>query len=187
MSTVEQQTYTPADLLTIPDGKHFELVNGELVETTMSLEGNWVAQKIARRVDEFSEQHSLGNVFPEASFQCFADAPNMVRRPDVAFISKGRLSPEQFEYGHCRIPPDLAVEVVSPNDLYYDVEHKVTEYLEAGVRLVWVVNPHSRNVRVFGVDGRVRQLGESEELTGDDVIPGFRVRVGELFPASDLT
>lgn len=186
MSTVEHRTYTPEDLLAMPDGKHFELVNGELVETSMSMKGQWVAQKIARRIDEFAESGALGSVFPETSYQCFPDDRDMVRIPDVSFIRKGRLNADQFQHGHCRIPPDLAVEVVSPNDLYYDVEHKVGEYLSAGVRLVWVINPDARNVRVFALDGSVRQLAETEELTGDDVLPDFRVRVATLFPAADL-
>lgn len=183
---LQPRTYTPEDLLTMPDGKHYELVDGELVETRMSLEAQWVTQKVARRIDEVAESTGIGEVFPEASNQCFPDAPERVCRPNVSFIRKGRLPPEQFQYGHCRIPPDLAVEVVSPGDLSVDVEHKVAEYLSAGVRLVWAFNPNARNVRVFSQDGRVRQLAENAELTGDDVVPGFHVRVGDLFPPQGL-
>jgi Uma2 family endonuclease len=188
MSTVEQRAYTPEDLLTMPDGKHYELVDGELMETPMSMIGAWVAVQLMELLNAFVRSEKLGVVMSEtASYQCFPDDPDRVRRPDVSFIRKGRLSQDQFEQGHCRIPPDLAVEVVSPNDLYYDVEHKVGEYLSAGVRVVWVINPYARNVRVFALDGSVRQLSENDELTGDDVVPGFCVRVGELFPAGDLT
>lgn len=187
MSTVEQRTYTPEDLLTMPEGKHFELVGGELVETTMSMVGAWVAAQMIELLNAVVRTRNLGIVLSEtASYQCFTDEPGRIRRPDASFICKGRLNREQFEHGHCPIPPDLAVEVVSPNDLYYDVEHKVSEYLGAGVRLVWVINPDRRNIRVFALDGNVRQLSESDELTGDDVVPGFRVHVADLFPPADL-
>jgi Uma2 family endonuclease len=188
MATVEQQVFTPEDLLKMPDGKHFELVDGELVETGMSLQSAWVATAVSQRLVEVVRSQQLGNVFSEtASYRCFPDAPGNVRRPDGSFIRKGRLSEDQFREGHCLIAPDLVVEVVSPHDLYYEVEHKVTEYLNAGVRLVWVFNPNERTVRVFGADGSVQQKGEDDELDGGDVVPGFHVRVGELFPPADLS
>jgi Uma2 family endonuclease len=188
MSTVEQRTYTPEDLLTMPEGKHLELVDGELVEKSMSMLGAWVAVQLIELLNEFVRTRQLGLVMSEtASYQCFPDDPDRIRRPDVSFILKGRLNQEQFQFGHCRVAPDLAIEVVSPNDRYFDVEHKVGEYLSARVRIVWVFNPDRRNVRVFALDGTVRQLGENDELTGDDVLPGFRVRVGCLFPPDDLT
>jgi Uma2 family endonuclease len=187
MATVEPTRFTPEDLLKMPDGKHYELVDGELVETEMSLESAWVAKTVSRRLDEVVEANRLGTVYSEsASYRCFPDDPGKVRRPDTSFIRKGRLSEEQFREGHCLLAPDLVVEVVSPNDLYYEVDHKVTEYLNAGVRLVWVFNPNERNVRVFGSDGSVEQRGLTDELDGGDVVPGFRVRVDDLFPPADL-
>jgi Uma2 family endonuclease len=188
MSTVEHQIFTPDDLLTMPEGKHFELVDGELVETSTSMLGAWVAVQLIELLNEFVRTRQLGLVMSEtASYRCFPDDPDRIRRPDVSFIRQGRLSTEQFQFGHCGIAPDLAVEIVSPNDLYFDVEHKVGEYLSAGVRLVWVFNPDRRNVRVFALDGAVRQLGENDDLSGDDVIPGFRVQVRSLFPSADLS
>jgi Uma2 family endonuclease len=73
------------------------------------------------------------------------------------------------------------VEVVSPNDSYYDVEHKVQEYLSAGVQRVWVVNPDRRNVRIHHLDGTTTTLNENDEITGEAVLPGFKCRVGEFF------
>ena len=79
------------------------------------------------------------------------------------------------------IAPNLAVEVVSPNDLVYEIDEKVEEYLEAGVELVWVVNPVTRTVRVHRADRPGVTLREMDELTGDDLLPGFRCRVSDLF------
>jgi len=83
--------------------------------------------------------------------------------------------------GHIRIVPDLAVEVISANDLAYAVDEKVDEYETAGVQLIWIVNPEMRTVRVHRADGTVRVLPEKDELDGEHVLPGFRCRVGELF------
>ena len=83
--------------------------------------------------------------------------------------------------GHCRIAPNLAVEVISPNDSYEEVEEKVREYLAANVELVWVINPATRSVRVHRADGSVTDLDENSELDGENVVPGFRCRVCDLF------
>lgn len=187
MATVEQTRFTPEDLLKMPDGKHSELVYGELVEKEMSIESGWVTSQVATSLNTHVRAHKLGLVITEVgSDQCFPQDPGLVRRPDVAFFRRGRLSGKQLHEGHCLIAPDLVVEVVSPNDLYYEIEHKVTEYLTAGVRLVWVFNPNERNVRVFGREGSVEQRGMPDELDGGDVVPGFRVRLEELFPPADL-
>lgn len=188
MPTVDRQTYTPEDLLELPDGKYFELVGGELVETAMSLESAWVASQVTERLNAVVRGGDGGVVMTDsASYQCFPDAPSKVRRPDVSYIRRGRLAPAQFQFGHCTIHPDLAVEVVSPNDLYYEVEIKVDEYLSAGVSLVWVINPGLRYVRVFTPDGGIRQLEGDDELTGGDIIPDFCVCVSDLFPPADLS
>ena len=78
--------------------------------------------------------------------------------------------------------PDVAVEVISPSDLYYEVEDKAEEYLEAGVIVVWVINPSNRSVRIFRREARPVQLGPNDELTAEEIMPGFRCRVADLFP-----
>lgn len=101
---------------------------------------------------------------------------------DAAFIRRGRLPGEKLHEGFVRIAPDLAVEVVSPNDLFDEVESNALQYLDAGVRLVWVVNPRTRSVQVYRADRTVTRLREQDEITGEDVLPGFRCMVGEFFP-----
>ena len=93
-------------------------------------------------------------------------------KPDVSFIRVGRLKPDLME-GHVPIPPDLAVEVVSPNDYFREVQDKVGEYLRAGVRLVWVLEPSSRTILVYWADGTGETLNESGRLSGEAVLPGF--------------
>lgn len=186
MATVDAVSYTPEDLLRMPDGKGYELVNGSLVELIvgglLSLVGGTAYFLIRTYVDA----HGLGWVWPaDNGYQCFPDAPNMVRRPDVSFIRKGRLPGERIPQGHLRIAPDLAIEIISPNDFAYELDKKVLEYLQAGVRLVWIINPEVRTVRIHRADGTTGWLTESGELSGEDVIPGFRCPVAGLFPPAD--
>ncbi len=116
-------------------------------------------------------------------YQCYSFDSTRVRRPDASYIRPGRFENETLPEGHIRVFPDLAVEVVSPNDLYYKVESKVDEYFRAGVSVVWVVNPAFRTVRVFrGSIQNLTQFGPDDELTDDEAMPGFRCRVVELFP-----
>jgi Uma2 family endonuclease len=143
---------------------------------------SFIAGQVYHRIESFCRSQCLGWAFPEGtSFQCFPDDPDKVRRADVSFIRFGRLPKEQPPEGHIRLAPDLAVEVVSPNDLAYDVDSKVEDYLQAGVRLVWVVNPVARTVRVHRPDGPGATLRADDELTGGEVLPGFRCLIRELF------
>jgi Uma2 family endonuclease len=180
-ATIER--YTPEDLLAMPDGDRYELVGGRLVEQPVSLWSSYVAGKLHHRLESFCAANRSGWALPEGtSYQCFPREPTLVRRADVSFIRLERLSPTQaLAEGHVHLAPDLAAEVVSPNDTVYELEQKVLDYLAAGVRLVWVVNPQSRTVRVHRTDGSVSQLRETDDLNGEAVLPGFRCRIQELF------
>ena len=184
MSTAATPTrYTPEDLLTMPDGDRYELVNGQLVEHNTSLLASYIAWTIQWLLHAFCRENQPGWVFPEgATYQCFADDPGKVRKANVSFIPLERLTAEQASAkGHLRLAPDLAVEVVSPNDLYYEVDAKAEEWLSAGVQLVWVVNPRGRTVTVYRADGTITMLLEDDELTGENFVPGFHCQVRDLF------
>ena len=175
MSVIKStRRYTPEYLLTMPEGKHYELVNGELVETTTDARASWTASVLAQLLLNFVVPRRLGWVFnAELGYQCFGDDAAKVRRPDVSFVPMGRFPGEQPPEGHLRFPPDLAAESVSPGDTYYEVERKCGDYLKAGVRLVWILNPDTRTVRVLRPDRPARELREAESLSGEDVLPGF--------------
>src|SRR5262249_2476430 len=89
---------------------------------------------------------------------------------------------EQLPQGHAHLAPDLAAEVVSPNDTYEEVDQKIEEYLRAGVRLVWIISPRNHTIRVYRFNGSSHSLRENDELDGEDVLPGFRCPVRDLFP-----
>ena len=111
------------------------------------------------------------------------ESGSKVRRPDVSFIRLGRLPNEELPEGHCPVVPDLAVEVTSPRDTHHEVAEKVEEFLSAGVALVWIVNPKTRTVLVYRKDQpTVSFLHEQDELSGEEVLPGFRCPVRDVFP-----
>lgn len=185
----QQTTYTPEDLLHMPDGKSYELVNGQLVGKDMGYRSSRIGGRLYRLLDVHCEAHELGWVAPaDASFQCFSDEPTRVRRPDVSYIAAQRLTADEEPEGHCKLAPDLAVEVVSPNDLFEDVSRKVNEYLAAGVRLVWVVDPKAERVFVYRHDESATILTNKDSLDGEDVVPGFKCAIADLFkPPAGVT
>jgi Uma2 family endonuclease len=179
----EKVEITPEDLLAMPDGKDYELVDGRLVERNMGSISSWIGGEIFFLIRSYLKEHPIGLLWvADNGFQCFPDKPGKVRKPDVSFIKHGRLPGDRMPRGYVRIRPDLAVEVVSPNDLAAEVDEKLHEYLKAGVPLVWVVNPDVRIVRVHRADLSGAFLTENDELSGEDVLPGFRCRVSDLFP-----
>jgi len=177
----EEKLYTPEDLLSLSQTKGFELVSGRLVEKGMGAEASAVTIRLSRRIGEFVERHGLGWVLDaECGYQCFPWAPRNVRKPDISVIRRERL--QALPRGHVRIAPDLAVEVVSPNDLYSELTVKVDEYLRAGTKRVWVIDPDSRSASVFRADNTVERLHESDALDGEEVLPGFRCPLAEILP-----
>jgi Uma2 family endonuclease len=188
MNVLATASFTPEDLLRLPDGKLYELVDGSPVEKKMGAESAWIGGELLAILRNFCREHNLGSVFPaDMGFQCFPFAPNLVRKPDVSFVRRGRFPGGTLPAGNARLAPDLAVEVVSPNDTYYEVEQKVHEYLRAGVSLVWVVNPPTRMVRIHRPGGSLTDLEGQQDLTGENVLPGFRCRVADLFPQPEGT
>jgi Uma2 family endonuclease len=187
MTTIaEPKTYTPEDLLRMPDGDRYELVDGQLVELNVSALSSLVAFELGSRIREHCRAHTPAWIFgADCGYQCFPGHPRKVRKPDVSLVLRDRLRGEQLDEGFLTVPPDLAVEVVSPNDLAYEVAEKVEEYLAAGVRLVWVVYPPTRTIHIHRADRSTAVVRADDELTGEDLLPGFRCRLDDLFTPFD--
>lgn len=183
VTATEKVLLTAEDFWQLPsDGQKYELVAGELLQMPPSgfLHGT-VAGNLARLLGEHVNRHELGAIsVAEAGFK-LRQNPDTVRAPDVAFVSKERIlvqgKPEKFWEG----APDLAVEVVSPNDRFDDVVEKVQEYLAAGARLVWVALPRSRSIMVYRPNGAIQILREDETLQGEEVLPGFVCQIRQIF------
>ncbi|HJZ91786.1 MAG TPA: Uma2 family endonuclease [Gemmataceae bacterium] len=171
----------PDDLLQMPDGESYELVDGRLVEKNMGAESDRIALRLGGRIDRYCDVHKMGFAFgAQTGFRCFPSRPRLVRKPDVSMVLRARL-PEGAPKGDILISPDFAVEVVSPNDTYEEVEAKVNEYLSAGVRLVWVISPTAKTVLIRRPDKSSAALDINDVLNGEDVLPGFTCPVAELF------
>jgi Uma2 family endonuclease len=184
MSTVAEQIYTPEDLLAMPNRKKYELVDGHLVERRTSLLSNWMAGSLHRFIDVVVDERQLGWAWPAGQgYVCFPESPRMMRIPDVSFVSNVRLPKGPTSEGYIYIAPDLAVEVVSPNDTASEVLNKVLEYLDAGVALVWVIDPEELTAQVYRRDGSTRLVREDGELSGEEVLPGFCRKLTTIFPA----
>jgi Uma2 family endonuclease len=184
MSTVAAQLITAEEFARLPDppdGSLQELVKGVII--TMPPPGaphGRCCMKIGSRLNVFTEEKKLGNVFcNDTGFVADRD-PDSVRGPDVSFWSLERL-PEVPD-GYIDLAPDLAVEVVSPSDHFGRLRRKIEEYLERGVRMIWVVDPEDRSVTVYRAGVADDYLTENDTLSGGDVVPGFSVPVSELFP-----
>ena len=175
---------TADDLWAMPEefGKRFELVRGELVEVPgAGVVHGLIVKLVVRLLDLLVEPRRLGFVLGDGVGFVVLHDPDVVRIPDVAFVSRERVPTDGVPAGFFPTAPDLAVEVVSPTDQPAKVHAKVLEYLQGGTRLVWVLWPEERRATVYFADGVIRDLGPDQDIDGGDVLPGFRVRVGDLF------
>jgi Uma2 family endonuclease len=179
----EARQYTPEDLLAMPDGKAYELVDGRLVKRNMGAESSEVGGNLYFHLRLFCREHKLGIVWPaDNGYQCFPHAPGLVRRPDVSFIRRGRLPGDISPKGWVRFAPDLAVEVISPNDSAEDLEQKLRDYRKASVPLVWVIYPELRVAKVLRLSGPTSEVEEDGVLSGEAVIPGFHCPLLAVLP-----
>jgi len=139
-----------------------------------------IACAVAAVLRDFVQERGLGVVLSAEPGFVIARDPDTVRAPDVAYVAKERI-PETEPVGFFRGAPDLAVEVLSPNDPAGDVLAKVQDWLDAGCRAVWVVDPKTRSVTVYHSRRQITVLSESEALDGGDVLPGLRISLADLF------
>ena len=165
--------------LNLPN-KRTELVRGVLVvrEPAGFAHGR-VAMRIALKLGAHVEQTRAGELLAAETGFTLARGPDTVRAPDVAFVSRERV-PEPFPRGFPELAPDLAVEVLSPDDRPGEVLAKVADWLNAGCRLVWVVDPARRGARVYRADGTESQLTDTDQFDGEDVLPGLSFRLSDV-------
>jgi Uma2 family endonuclease len=175
--TVDARLMTADELLRIPDGGYrYELVRGELKRMSPAgEEHSHIVHEIGRRLGNHVYERKLGRVYgPDAGFLIFRH-PDTVREPDVSFVRAERVVPTPKYFPG---PPDLAIEVVSPNDTYSDVHAKKDEYLRAGVQAVVIVDPPTRTVTIHRPAG-VEEV--QDVLVIEDVIPGWQLPLSDIF------
>jgi Uma2 family endonuclease len=174
---------TADDLLALPRGQgvRHELVRGEL--RTMSPAGWWhgaVAAALIEHLRAHARAFDLGVVFGCETGFVLARKPDTVRAPDAAFVAWDRI-PAAPAPGFFDGPPDLAAEVVSPGDAAARLDGKCADWLAAGVRVLWIVDPLARTVAVHSPPSPVRVLDVDGVLDGAELLPGLRLRVRDLF------
>ncbi len=175
-------TATEEDVVRLDDHEDrlCELIDGTLVEKTMGYEESLIAMEIGRLLGNFVKPRKLGLVSGEAGMMKIL--ARRIRIPDVAFVSRQRLPGGEIPKRPVpQLVPDLAVEVISESNTRKEMDNKLREYFAAGTRLVWYVDPPSRTVEIYTSPESSVRLGMDDMLTGGEVLPGFAVRVAEVF------
>ena len=166
------------------DDRPCELIDGVLVEKAMGFEESWIAANLLFFLGQFLQQFPLGIVTgADGLIQLL---PHQIRIPDAAFFAWERLPGRRLPREAApHLVPDLAVEVLSASNTSSEMRRKRREYFQAGVRLVWYLDPASRTVTVYRHEDDAVELDEDQMLTGNGVLPGFEVSVRRLFTPSE--
>ena len=175
---------TDEDLLRLPrDGRKRELVDGEIRLSPAGGRHGQISVELLVRIHAYVRERHLGVVFDSSTGFRLAGrraGEQDVRSPDISFVGAGRLPGDRAPAGFIELAPDLAVEVLSPDDRRREVLEKVGEFLDAGTRLVWVLDPEQRTAAAYRSLTDVRRLGENDSLDGEDVIPGFACALADI-------
>ena len=180
---VKKTLLTAEELLRLPDTEHrLELVEGELYEMPPAGgEHGDIAAVVLIVLGEYVRRHQLGRIFAAETGFVLARDPDTVRAPDASFVSYARLPRGEVPLGYVEMAPDLAVEVMSPNDSAREVQEKTDSWLPAGTSEVWIVSPRQRTVTVHRAGAQETIISERGILRGGDLLPGFEVSVAQLF------
>jgi Uma2 family endonuclease len=183
MAATTAKLFTAEELQALPDdGQRYEIVRGELVQMPPTgFEHSDIAGGIVTRLNNFVWRDHLGRVASEGAGFMLSRGPDMLLSPDASFVSRERLPAVGDRAGFLNLAPDLVVEVMSPHDTVSEVAEKVSIYLQAGVRLVWVVLPKQRLVHVYANEHEIKILHVGDTLDGGDVLPGFSLTVADIF------
>jgi Uma2 family endonuclease len=180
--SADERLITGEELARMADVGRCELVDGRIVR--MSPTGyrhGEIEARIAVLLEQFVRPRNLGKVLTgEVGLYTRRD-PDRVRGADVLFVSHDTYSRRSPGLAFLDVAPQLVVEVLSPEDRAVDVNQKLREYFELGVRLVWVADPEARCVSAYRSSSEVREFREADRLPGDDVLPGFDVAVAAIF------
>lgn len=180
---------TAEDFWMMPEvpGKQFELVNGELIEMpTAGAVHNAIMVLLVTLIQAHSRQNRLGRTFGDGLGYILRRNPDVVRIPDVSFVRQDNVPKSGIPVGFWVGRPDLAVEIVSPHDRANEVRAKVRAYIEHGVPLVWICWPAIRTISIYSADGSIRELEPDDTLDGGAILPGFEVRVADVFNTDDM-
>ena len=180
---IDERLLTAADYFALPDDEqHKELVRGRIVAMNMpGFEHGLICATVGFLLRQYVSEHGLGRVVSHDSGVLTERDPDTVRGADVAYYSYRRLPRERRPTRYAEVGPELVFEVLSPDDRWTKMLRKVSEYLEAGVLVIGVVDPTNRKVFVYRSETAAIELDEQDELTLPGVLDGFRVHVSQFF------
>lgn len=182
--SLEQKLMTVEEALQLSTvNRRFELVRGVYIEMApASVYHGVLANNISFLITQHVKKNRLGEVTAAETGFLLSRDPDTVRAADVGFISAARIPAAGVpQTGYWHLAPDLAVEVVSPNDDPDDIQEKLEEYLNAGTKMVWVIYPKRKSVAVYRTVHESKILRGEEKLLGEDVLLGFECKVREIF------
>ncbi|HWE02868.1 MAG TPA: Uma2 family endonuclease [Tepidisphaeraceae bacterium] len=175
---------TPQEIIYAQSESRIEYVHGQLVEKPVHLESTEIEGTIYSLLRTEAIKTRTVRVFTASlGYRCFPKEPKSFRKPDVSVVHSDRIAHLPPRTGLVPLPPDLAVDVLSPGDLAYDVGDKIQEYLGAGVGVIWIVEPNTRSVSIYRADGSITHLRQNDEITGETFFPSFKCNVAEFFVA----
>ena len=182
-TTTERRVTTAEELMDMPDdGYRYEMVRGELRKMVPAgSEHGDISADIHINLGAYVRANRLGRTRIAVPGFILERDPDSVRAPDVAFVSRERIEEIGRTTRYWPEAPDLAIEVISPNDRYTEVEEKVADWLAAGTRMVVVVNPRNKTVRVHSSQTDVVTLAIADTLDGGDVVPGWQMPLSDIF------
>lgn len=163
-------------------GRHSELVDGVLLEMSPTAwDHGFIASDLHEFLAPYVRSRRLGQLLIAGAGFAVAREPDSVLAPDIAFVSTERLDDVKRGRGFSPVAPDLVVEIESTSNSERQIARKMELYLAGGTRLIWLIRPRTRAVLVYRPDRPVETLTAADELDGHDVLPGFRLKIGELF------
>jgi Uma2 family endonuclease len=183
LSTVSaRKKWTEAELQALPDdGFNYEVVNGELVMSPKNNpEHGYICALLSSALLEHAKREKIGAVF-DSNTGFWMENENC-RAPDISFVSKERLhGSKRPARSFFKFAPDLAIEVLSPNNTRSEIQERLRDFFASGTKLVWIIDPETKSAEIcHGLEKR-RLVGPNGELNGEEVVPGFRYKLTELF------
>jgi Uma2 family endonuclease len=183
MSAMAPSRMTVRDFEALPDNDRFELIDGELVERSDGALMAYVAGQIFSRLSSHVDSDEIAWVLTGgAGYTLRPGTIDQCRIPNASVVRKSRTKDGLLPDSYFDFAPDVAVIVLTPKDRYNATDAKIRDYLDAGTQIVWLAKPISRRIIVYRPDGTEISFGPDDEVTADPVLPGFRMKVGDVFP-----
>ena len=185
--TTEKKILTDEEFMALSEKEsHYELINGEVIDLGNSgIEHGNISAYLCGLIELYARKKKLGVTCDSST--AFSLKSGNKRSPDVSFISKERLQGiKRLPKGYFQGSPDLAIEVISPNNTFEELHQKIVEYFDNGCRLVWVINPDEKSVLVYHQPEPDKLLNVTDNLDGEDILPDFTLPVLDLFMELDF-